>query len=581
MHPRRVRDWTDYGPVWYLVEGSSYDNGTVMMEKAKIHIVDDDQGLRTLMKFRLEAAGYQVMLAGGGGEALAQIAKEVPELAIVDLRMEGMDGLTLLDRLHSVHADLPVIILTAHGTIDSAVEATRKGAYDYLTKPFDPKDLLRRIEKALELRRLRGEVERLHQQAEAQLREEAQISAALARVGQELISSLETPTILDRLCQLTTEVLSCDSSYTFFWRPEQAAYVLVAGWGDITEHVEASQELEIPAEVIADLVADLERENVVQVHPAASQPLLPGVLLRLLRVSGALCVALRRGEEIIGVQIAGYRDRTEPFTTSQQRIAQGTSQIASLALVNARLLEGLEQANRLKSDFLATMSHELRTPLNIIMGYTQIVLDDTEEQTGNGFAAEHVRMLQRVDRSARELLDLITALLDVSRLEAGQRPLDVREILLQELLGEIEAETDELLRGKPGLHLVWSVKAALPPLHTDRAKLKVVLKNLVGNAVKFTEQGQVTIEVSVNNGEVEFCVMDTGVGIAPEVLPVIFEMFRQGDSSATRRHEGVGLGLYIVKQLVGLLGGRIEVESEVGHGSTFRVWIPTITEPAK
>jgi signal transduction histidine kinase len=308
-------------------------------------------------------------------------------------------------------------------------------------------------------------------------------------------------------------------------------------------------------------------------------------LLRLLRVSGALCVALRRGEEIIGVQIAGYRNRPEPFTTPQQRIAQGISQIASLALVNAQLLEGLEQANRLKSDFLATISHELRTPLNIIIGYTQLVLDETEENTGDGFAAKHVGMLQRVDRSARELLDLITALLDVSRLEAGQRLLDVREIRLQELLEEIEAETGELLRGKPGLHLVWPLKTALPPLQTDRAKLKVVLKNLVGNAVKFTQQGQVMINVAANNGEVEgeveFCVIDTGVGIAPEVLPVIFEMFRQGDSSATRRLEGVGLGLYIVKRLVELLGGRIEVESEVGHGSTFRVWIPTITQPAK
>lgn len=552
-----------------------------MMERAKIHIVDDDQGLRTLMKFRLEAAGYQVILAGGGREALNQIAEEVPELAIVDLKMEGMDGLTLLDRLHNVHADLPVIILTAHGTIDSAVEATRKGAYDYLTKPFDPKDLLRRIERALEVRRLRGEVERLRQQAEAQLREEAQISTALARVGQELISSLETPTILDRLCQLTTEVLACDCSYTFFWRPEQAAYVLVAGWGDTTEHLAAGHGLEIPHEAIADLVAHLERENVAQVHPATSQHLLAEILLRLLSVSGALCVALRRGEEIIGVQIAGYRNCPEPFTAPQQRIAQGISQIASLALVNARLLEGLEQANRLKSDFLATMSHELRTPLNIIMGYTQLVLDDTDEQAESGFTAEHIRMLQRVDKSARELLDLITALLDVSRLEAGQRPLDVREIHLQDLLGEIEAETGELLRGKPGFHLVWPVKVELPPLYTDRAKLKVVLKNLVGNAVKFTEQGQVTVDVSAANGEIKFCVMDTGVGIAPEVMPVIFEMFRQGDSSATRRHEGVGLGLYIVKRLVGLLGGRIEVESEVGRGSTFRVWIPTITQPAK
>ena len=131
------------------------------MAKAKILVVDDDPGLRTLMKVRLEAAGYRVTLAEGGTEALTRAAEDVCELAIVDLKMEGMDGSTLLEKLLSIQPTLPVIILTAHGTIASAVEATKKGAYDYLTKPFDPKDLLHRLEKALEVRLLKGEVERL------------------------------------------------------------------------------------------------------------------------------------------------------------------------------------------------------------------------------------------------------------------------------------------------------------------------------------------------------------------------------------------------------------------------------------
>ncbi|MEW6107049.1 MAG: sigma-54 dependent transcriptional regulator [Bacillota bacterium] len=131
------------------------------MAGEKILVVDDDQGLLTLMKVRLEAAGYQVVLAGRGEEALARAGDAAPELAVVDLKMEGMDGISVLEQLLQVQSNLPVIILTAHGTIASAVEATKKGAYDYLTKPFDAKDLLRRIERALEVRRLRGEVERL------------------------------------------------------------------------------------------------------------------------------------------------------------------------------------------------------------------------------------------------------------------------------------------------------------------------------------------------------------------------------------------------------------------------------------
>lgn len=131
------------------------------MAGEKILVVDDDQGLLTLMKVRLEAAGYRVVLANKGEEALARAGEVVPELAVVDLKMEGMDGIAVLEQLLQLQPHLPVIILTAHGTIASAVEATKKGAYDYLTKPFDAKDLLRRIEQALEVRRLRGEVERL------------------------------------------------------------------------------------------------------------------------------------------------------------------------------------------------------------------------------------------------------------------------------------------------------------------------------------------------------------------------------------------------------------------------------------
>lgn len=131
------------------------------MAGEKILVVDDDRGLRTLMKVRLEGVGYRATLAEGGEEALARAQEEAYDLAIVDLKMEGMDGITLLEQLLRFDSYLPVIILTAHGTITSAVEATKKGAYDYLTKPFDAKDLLHRIEKALEVRKLKGEVERL------------------------------------------------------------------------------------------------------------------------------------------------------------------------------------------------------------------------------------------------------------------------------------------------------------------------------------------------------------------------------------------------------------------------------------
>jgi hypothetical protein len=141
------------------------------------------------------------------------------------------------------------------------------------------------------------------------------------------------------------------------------------------------------------------------------------------------------------------------------------------------------------------------------------------------------------------------------------------------LLSELKSETGELQQ-KRALRFVWELSGGLPALYTDAAKLKLALKNLIDNAVKFTPTGRVSIGAIGRDDGVEFIVADTGIGIAAEVLPIIFEPFRQGDSTLTRAHGGVGLGLYIVRELVTLLGGSVRVESQVGSGTTFRVWVP-------
>ncbi len=234
----------------------------------------------------------------------------------------------------------------------------------------------------------------------------------------------------------------------------------------------------------------------------------------------------------------------------------------------------LERASRLKSEFVATMSHELRTPLNIVMGYTDLLL----EGAFGDLTVEQLAIVQRMAQSTAELQGLITATLDLSRLEAGRLPLELSKVHVPELIAEIEAETQELQR-KPSVCVLWRVAPELPPLSTDAAKLKTVLKNVIANAVKFTDQGSVTVRVSARDCGVEFAVTDTGIGMAPDVLPIVFEPFRQVDGSPTRRHGGVGLGLYIVRRFLDLLGGTVAVESAVGQGSTFRVWVPLRTKP--
>ena len=397
--------------------------------------------------------------------------------------------------------------------------------------------------------------------------EEAAVSAALMRVGRELISALSSPDLLDRLCAVTARVLECDRSLTVLFDPRTRVSRVAARFGGGADEVAASRAMRLPASLGESVVARLRNDDVTQVDPEHDRHL--AALNAQNGVSASIYMALRRGDQIIGIHTASYRDGRTAFSPQQERIARGIAQLASLALEDARLVDELERANRLKSEFVATMSHELRTPLNIILGYHSLLLDGTF----GDLLSEQRDTVERADRNARALLELISATLDMSRLESGQVPLDLREFQLGELLRELDAETREVLR-KPALRIAWPAAPTLPPLYSDRSKIKVVLKNLIGNAIKFTEVGTITVSAQANDGGVEIRVHDTGIGIAPDLLPVIFEPFRQ---ASAHYHGGVGLGLYIVRRLLGELGGRVEAESTPGRGSTFRVWVPIRT----
>jgi signal transduction histidine kinase len=215
------------------------------------------------------------------------------------------------------------------------------------------------------------------------------------------------------------------------------------------------------------------------------------------------------------------------------------------------------------------MSHELRTPLNTIIGYTDLLRDGEF-----GYMTHEQRdRIDVVRHASRELLDLIEAVLNLNRLETSRVPLQMHVTDLAALVSQVGEEFGAFTR-RPEVRFEWSSDASLPHLRTDPLKLKVVLKNLVGNALKFTDRGFVRLRARKRDSGVEFEVADSGIGIAAEHHRLIFESFRQVQPANTRRHGGVGLGLYIVRRLVDALGGRIHVESELAKGSTFRVWLP-------
>lgn len=285
--------------------------------------------------------------------------------------------------------------------------------------------------------------------------------------------------------------------------------------------------------------------------------------LRLQPQGGTVPVVLRlESTAVTGENGANTRCRTVLLDITANKRAEQ-------ALRQAK--EEAETANRVKSEFLATMSHELRTPLHVIIGYIDLMIEGEFGLT----TEEESRVLRQVRRSAGELFEYIAAVLDLNRIETGRMGVEVTEVRMPELLTEIQTDTQGL-QEQSSLAFTWRADAALPVLCTDRGKLKVVIKNLLGNAVKFTPAGSITVAAHRRCGGVEISVTDTGVGIPPEGRAAIFEPFHQLDNSTTRKYEGTGLGLHIVKRLLELLRGTIEVESEVGRGSTFRVWIPTL-----
>jgi signal transduction histidine kinase len=285
-----------------------------------------------------------------------------------------------------------------------------------------------------------------------------------------------------------------------------------------------------------------------------------------------VAVPLTRRGEVIGALLGGSRERLTPYPAKVRRLLTGIAYQTVTAIENGRLVRNLRAANNLKSEFISTMSHELRTPLNAIIGYSELLRDgDFGAITG-----EQRDVTVKVLDYSRQLLELIQATLDVSRMESGALPVTVAPVDVGGLLDELRRQIPGSWV-KPGVALGFDVERNLPEVQSDHAKLKMIVRNLVHNALKFTERGSVDVRAILahDRATLEIAVADTGIGITPDDQAIIFEMFRQVDGSDRRRHDGVGLGLYIVRRLTATLGGTIEVESEPGRGSCFTLRFPT------
>lgn len=409
----------------------------------------------------------------------------------------------------------------------------------------------------------------------------ARIAEGLLTVVRALVATATSESLLQRVTEMTRDLTGSPWACALVRDPNTGLYRvmgLASRTGRLDEEIKS---VEFRAPTIDAVLARLAPERCLAVRSPDESPI-PRMLSDRWPIGPFYAAALRRGPDALGMLLVGQEDADTAFLPATERLVNGIAHQTVLALDNARLVDELRSASSLKSEFIGTMSHELRSPLNAIIGYTDLLRDEAREAAADPSAAARADTLDRIRFYSLQLLEMIQATLDVNRLEAGRLPLHAGPVALDAFVAELRAGIPEYWL-KDGVTLSWSAAAELPVVELDAPKLVTVVRNLVHNALKFTDRGHVSVQIRIDTriGEdgaptdaLVVTVADTGIGIPAEQLDLVFQMFRQADGSDSRRHGGVGLGLYIVQRLTQALGGTVGVDSMPGHGTTFRVRIP-------
>ncbi len=542
-----------------------------MSEKLKLLMIEDSEDDALLLATQLRRGGFDFAFERVETAETMTIAliKGHWDLVISDYSMPNFKGTEALKLIREMGNDVPFIFVS--GTIDeeTAVEAMKAGAQDYMMKGN-----VKRLIPAIRRELAEAEVRRKREQAEIDLRLRDARLRALHEINTAITSTLDLTKVLEILLEKIDLLLPYAATTIRLYDKNKGVLQPVACHNlDQREgEVKSGQRHRDPENIVFEtnaslIIHDLKTDS--RISDANSYPKFGLVSF--------LGIPLLAKKETLGT-LGLYTSEEHEFTGDEIQFLNTLAGQVAVAIHNSRLYEEikfqageLDKANEVKSEFLSVMSHELRTPLNVMMGYVELV----QEGMLGEIKPEQNEALKKSLHQSKNLLGMITDILQVTKIHAREVRLETSALVMERLLADLRSSYEISL--KKDLALIWNIPSDLPIMETDGDKIKHILQSLIDNAIKFTDTGTVRISARTlpEIGKLELEVSDTGRGIAAEKIPSIFDMFHQLDSSATRFHEGVGLGLYLAKKNCELLGGELQVKSELGYGSTFTLVLPT------
>jgi signal transduction histidine kinase len=475
--------------------------------------------------------------------------------------------------------------MIARGDLDTFVDKSSRDEIGLLAQHLD---IMRGSIKQLfaELRENKEKLEEysrtLEQKVEIRTRELARSVEelkALGEVSQAVSSTLDLETVLTSIVRHAVQLSKTDAGTIYEFDEAEGVFVPRINYGTRAEYIEALHESRLRVGDRTVIGQAAIKRTPDQIPDLADVPDYPLPYAQQAGYRALLALPLLREDRLIGGLVVRRKVAGE-FPAPVVDLLQTFAAQSVLAIHNARLFQEIEEkgreleiANKHKSEFLANMSHELRTPLNAILGYTELILDNIYGDV----PVKIQDVLKRLEKNGRHLLGLINNVLDLSKIEAGQLTLSLNEYSMAEVIKTVFTSVEALAAEKK-LDLKVDVSNDLTIGKGDEQRIAQVILNLIGNAIKFTDEGEIKVEATVANETFLVSVSDTGPGLEEVDQKNIFEEFHQVDGSSTRKKGGTGLGLSISKKIVKMHGGRIWVESTLGKGSTFRFILPVRVE---